>query len=197
MYEAMEPLFACAMLPALVIALANDAFKDYHSLEEIFNIPAPRAGTTHILRIREEMLSVPFFQTFDINGPTGMIQKAMGFNNRTVDMGHRAGFGSNITTHCERREALVLADGTLIFMRVVRHFELLTAAQQMATLMHRESSSPGIDPISSCPAMHHRRALSMERQTRSARIHGQLSTTFSAACLFNGFLRWNSLSLLR
>jgi hypothetical protein len=117
MYEDMEPLFACAMLPALAIALANDAFKDYHSLEEIFNIPAPRAGTAHVLQIRDEMLGTPFFQTFDANGPTGMIQKAMPFSNRTVDLGHRAGFVSNITIHCARREALVLADGTLTYMK--------------------------------------------------------------------------------
>ena len=47
MYEDIVPLFACAMLPALAIALANDAFRDYRSLEEIFAIPPPIAGTVH------------------------------------------------------------------------------------------------------------------------------------------------------
>jgi hypothetical protein len=65
MYEDIVPLFACAMLPALAITLANDAFRDYRSLEEIFAIPPPIAGTVHPLRIKEEMLDVPFFQTFD------------------------------------------------------------------------------------------------------------------------------------
>ena len=61
MYEDIEPLFACAMLPALAIALANDAFQDYHSLQDIFAIPPLIAGTMHHLRIKEEMLDVPFF----------------------------------------------------------------------------------------------------------------------------------------
>jgi hypothetical protein len=111
MYEDIEPLFACAMLPALAIALANDAFQDYHSLGEIFAIPPPIADTVQCLHIKEEMLDVPFFQTFDADGPTGMIEKANAFSNRTVNLGHRAGFPTNITIHCGRREVLVKADG--------------------------------------------------------------------------------------
>jgi hypothetical protein len=153
MYEDMEPLFACAVLPALAIALANDAFEDYHSLEEIFDIPAPRAGTPHALRIRKRMLDAPFFQTFDANGPTGVIEKAMTFSTRTVKLGHRAGFASNITMHCTRREVLVLADGMYLLVCGKHPLELLTTAQQMATPMHRESSSPGTGATSSCPRM--------------------------------------------
>jgi hypothetical protein len=111
MYEDIEPLFACAMLPALAIALANDVFQDYHSLEEIFAIPPPIADTVDCLQIKEEMLDVPFFQTFDADGPTGMIEKANAFSNRMVNLGHRAGFPTNITIHCGRREVLVKADG--------------------------------------------------------------------------------------
>lgn len=111
MYEDIKPLFACAMLPALAITLANDAFQDYHSYEEIFAIQTPIAGIVHPLRIREDMLEVPFFQTFDENGPTDVIEKAGPFSARTVSLGHRAGFPTNITMHCRRREALVKADG--------------------------------------------------------------------------------------
>jgi hypothetical protein len=111
MYEDIEPLFACAMLPTLAIALANDAFQDYHSYEEIFAIPPPIAGIVHPLRIKEEMSEVPFFQTFDANGPTDAIEKAGPFNTRTVNLSHRAGFPTNITMHCGRREVLVKADG--------------------------------------------------------------------------------------
>lgn len=114
MYEDIEPLFACAMLPALAITLANDALQDYHSYEEIFAIPPPMAGTVHSLRIREEMLEVPFFQTFDADGPTGVIEKAGPFSARTVNLGHRAGFPTNITIHCGRRESLVKAAGMFL-----------------------------------------------------------------------------------
>ena len=49
MYKDIEPLFACAMLPALAIALVNDAFQDYHSYEEIFAIQPRIAGIVHPL----------------------------------------------------------------------------------------------------------------------------------------------------
>lgn len=110
MYEDMQPLFACVMLPALVIALANDAFQDYHTEEEIFAIPPPLAGTVHHLRIKEEMLEVPFFQRFNSNGPSGQIEKAGPSATRKVKLGHRAGFPVNLTDHCNRREALVKAE---------------------------------------------------------------------------------------
>ncbi|KAG9242200.1 hypothetical protein BJ878DRAFT_544482 [Calycina marina] len=110
MYEDMETLFACVMLPALVIALANDAFQDCHSEEEILAIPPPLAGTVHHLRIKEEMLEMPFFQRFNANGPTGQIEKAGPASTRDVKLGHRAGFPVNLTGHCKRREALVKAE---------------------------------------------------------------------------------------
>lgn len=60
----MEPLFACVMLPILSIALANVAFLDYYSVEDIFAIPVLIQSTLYQLRIREAMLEVPLFQTF-------------------------------------------------------------------------------------------------------------------------------------
>jgi hypothetical protein len=114
MYEDIEPLFACAMLPALAIALANDAFQDYCSLEEIFDILPPIAGTLQPLRIKDDMLDVPFFQTFNADGPTGTIEKANTFSNRTVNLSYRAGFPTNITIYCGRREALVKVDSILL-----------------------------------------------------------------------------------
>jgi hypothetical protein len=111
MYEDIEPLFACVMLPTLSIALANNAFMDYQSEEEIFAIPAPIAGTVHPLRIKGEMSEMPFFQTFNENGPTGEIEKAGSSSTRKVKLGHRAGFPVNLTDHCNRREALVKAEG--------------------------------------------------------------------------------------
>jgi hypothetical protein len=111
MYKDIEPLFACTILLALAIMLVNDAFQDYHSLEEIFDIPPPIAGTVQPLRIKDDMLDVPFFQTFNMDGPTGTIEKVNVFSNRMVNLGHRAGFPTNITIHCGRRELLVKVDG--------------------------------------------------------------------------------------
>jgi carbonic anhydrase len=107
----MQPLFANPMLPLLAIAFASNAFEDYHSFEEIFAIPPPVVGAIYEIRIRKEMLQVPFFQVMSPNGPTGKIQGAASFDKRMVDLGHRAGYLENITVHAMRREVLVKADG--------------------------------------------------------------------------------------
>ena len=62
MYEDMEPLFANPVLPLMAIALADHAFQDYRSFEEIEEIPPPADGSLHHLRIKKDMLRVPFFQ---------------------------------------------------------------------------------------------------------------------------------------
>jgi hypothetical protein len=111
MYEDMEPLFANPTLPFLAITLAQDAFQDYNSYDEIFAIPPPEDGIPYPLRIKKEMLHRPFFQTMSSNGPTGKIEGASKFGRWLVDLGHRAGFPVNIGVHDFRAEVLVKADG--------------------------------------------------------------------------------------
>ena len=113
MYEDMEPLFANPVLPLLAIALADEAFQDYDTFEEIEAIPPPEDGSLHHLRIKEEMLDVPFFQNVTSDGPNGKIQGAGPFSHRTVALGHRAGYQENIGIHDIRAEVLVRADGKL------------------------------------------------------------------------------------
>ena len=110
----MEPLFANPVLPLLAVALADDAFQNYRTFEEIEAIPPPVDGSLHHLRIRKQMLHVPFFQTVAPDGPTGKIQKAGPFSTRTVSLGHRAGYQENIGIHDIRAEVLVKADGKLL-----------------------------------------------------------------------------------
>jgi hypothetical protein len=116
MYEDMEPLFANPILPLLAIALADDAFQDYQTSEEIFAIPPPSDGNLHELRIRKELGRVPFFQIMSPSGPTGKIQQAVSFTKRMVDLGHRAGYPQNIGVRAIRREVLVKADGKCLSM---------------------------------------------------------------------------------
>ena len=110
----MEPLFANPVLSLLAIALADEAFQDYGTFEEIEAVPPPTDGSLHHLRIKNGMLKLPFFQTATSDGPTGEIQKACAFSNRTVDLGHRAGYEENIGIHDMRAEVLVRADGELV-----------------------------------------------------------------------------------
>ncbi len=56
MYEDMKPLFANPVLPLLAIALANHAFQDYGTFEEIVAIPSPADEFLHHLRIKNDML---------------------------------------------------------------------------------------------------------------------------------------------
>ena len=114
MYEDMEPLLVNPILPLLAIALADRAFQDYATFAEIEAIPPPADGSLHHLRIKKEILRVPFFQIVSVDRPTGKIQGAGSFSNRTVDLGHRAGYEENIGIHDIRREALVKADGKFL-----------------------------------------------------------------------------------
>jgi hypothetical protein len=107
----MEPLYANPIMPVLAIAIADEAFQDYQTVEDIFEIPVPPDGIPFELRIKKELDQVPFFQVMSAEGPTGKIQTAGSHSKRTVDAGHRAGMGANITFRAKRREALVSADG--------------------------------------------------------------------------------------
>jgi hypothetical protein len=116
MYEDMQPLYANPILPFLAVAIADNAFQDYDTVEEIFAIPPPFDGTLHELRIKEKLLPMPFFQTMSPSGPTGKIQKAVAVAKRLVDLGHRAGYPENIGFRATRREALVKADGKYLLL---------------------------------------------------------------------------------
>jgi hypothetical protein len=107
----MEPLFANPVLLFLAIAIANNAFRDYHSVEDIFAIPAPRQGTAKILKFRNSILNDPFFQCMPCDGPTLQYKDANSYYRRKVALGHRARYMVNITTHASRREIMVKVGG--------------------------------------------------------------------------------------
>ncbi|KAL2044985.1 hypothetical protein N7G274_002760 [Stereocaulon virgatum] len=71
MYEDMDPLFANPVLPLLAIALADRAFQDYATFEEIEAIPPLAYESLNHLRIKKDMLRVPFFRIVSADGPTG------------------------------------------------------------------------------------------------------------------------------
>jgi hypothetical protein len=124
LYEDMEPLFANPLLPFLAIAIANNAFRDYDSPESIFAIPAPRRGTATILKFKNSFLDIPFFQRMSRDGPTGEHEDAASYHRRKVELGHRAGYVVNITTHAGRRESMVKVGGRSLGSRMI--YALLT-----------------------------------------------------------------------
>ena len=110
----MEPLFANSVLPLLAIALADLAFQDYATFEEIETIPPPADRSLYHLRIKKNMLHVSFFQRVSVEGSTGKIQGVGSFSNRTVDLRHRVGYEEDVEIRNIRREALFKADGKFL-----------------------------------------------------------------------------------
>jgi hypothetical protein len=137
LYEDMTPLYANPLMPFFAIALADEAFQDYQTFEDIFMIPPPPDGIPYELQIKKELDLVPFFQIMSAEGPTGKIQTAGSHSKRMVDAGHRAGYGANIGFRARRREALVQADCKSSFDDISTR-EVLTIAKQMVTQRRRE-----------------------------------------------------------
>ncbi|MCJ1360791.1 MAG: hypothetical protein MMC33_010800, partial [Icmadophila ericetorum] len=99
------------------IALADEAIQDYSTFDEIEEIPPSEDGSLDHLRIKNEMLNVPFFQNVTSSGPTGKIQGAVSISSRTVALGHRAGNQENIGIQDIRVEVLVRAGGISVTLQ--------------------------------------------------------------------------------
>ena len=66
------------------------------------------------------MLNVPFFQNVTSNRPTGKIQGAVSFSNRTVALSHHAGYQENISIHNIRIEVLIQTDDNLFDTKQIK-----------------------------------------------------------------------------
>ena len=110
-YEKTDTLLINPVLFLLAIALADNAFKDYSTLEEILAIEPPVDEDLCHIEWKDNILDIPFFRSATFRGPTGNIQKSNSFSHQLVALGRRAGYEENITVHDARREALIKADG--------------------------------------------------------------------------------------
>jgi hypothetical protein len=61
MYKKITPLYVNLVLSFLMIALADNAFQNYHSYKEIFAILLLEPGMLYKLEFKKEMLKVLFF----------------------------------------------------------------------------------------------------------------------------------------
>jgi hypothetical protein len=75
------------VLTLLAITIANNAFKDYTTMEEPLNIEPPDDDEMHPLQFKKKVFDTPFFHM-----STGEIQKANIFSNRLRELGYRAGY---------------------------------------------------------------------------------------------------------
>jgi hypothetical protein len=76
------------------------------------------------LKFKKSFLDIPFFQRMSRDGPTGEHEDAASYHRRKVELGHRAGYVVNITTHAARRESMVKVGGRSLGPRMI--YTLLT-----------------------------------------------------------------------
>ncbi len=107
MYENMKSLFANSILSLLAIALTDDVFRDYFNFAEIEAISSSQNEFLHHFRIKKVMLQMSFFRIISVDELTKKILDAQSFNNRTVQLNHRAEYVENINIHDIKTEILV------------------------------------------------------------------------------------------
>lgn len=98
-----RPLFCNPVLTMLARAIADHAFRDYSTMEELLAIEPPEDEMYH-LRQHESVLGKPFFHVIS----TGEMEKADTFSRRLRELGIRAGYLRCPTIHDFRAEGLYL-----------------------------------------------------------------------------------------
>lgn len=104
-HEGLEPrpLFCNPVLTMSARAIADNAFRDYSTMEELLEIEPPENEMYH-LRQNESVLGKPFFHVVS----TGEMEKADTFSRRLRELGVRAGYLRPPTIHDFRAEGLYL-----------------------------------------------------------------------------------------
>ncbi|KAI9761799.1 MAG: hypothetical protein M1840_001679, partial [Geoglossum simile] len=108
--ERADLLHCNPVLYFMAIALADEAFKDYSTFEEILRIEPPADQDIWHVEWKDEVLKKPIFRMMNPEGPTDRIQVATTYGNQLRYLGHRAGYRADISVHALRREALIKAD---------------------------------------------------------------------------------------
>jgi hypothetical protein len=99
------PLVCNAMLPILAIAIADRAFRDYDTIEDLLALEPEDDEMLH-LQWKESILNQPFFKTMSLRRGEGKIEKAGTLSKRLHDLGVRAGYMRPPTVHDFRAEGL-------------------------------------------------------------------------------------------
>ena len=104
MHEGLEPrpLLFSPVLTLLAKAVADGAFQDYGSVEELLELE-PHDEEMHRLSSKDDVLNKPFFGI-----TAGRMQKANTFGKHLRDLGFRAGYIKPPTVDDVRAEGLIL-----------------------------------------------------------------------------------------
>ncbi|KAK5188855.1 hypothetical protein LTR96_010859 [Exophiala xenobiotica] len=100
-----RPFLLNPILPKLAMCLARGAFRDYKTIDDVFNIPAPPEKEVYQLFWEPSICNCPFYE-----GATTEIEKANSYSTRLNDLGRRADYVKPPTIHDFRAEGLHLID---------------------------------------------------------------------------------------
>ncbi|OJJ66328.1 hypothetical protein ASPBRDRAFT_137940 [Aspergillus brasiliensis CBS 101740] len=120
-YTEKTPLFLNLLTFFLPLASADQAFRDYESVDEIFDevdllsstLQEGEHKTIGTIYFRPDVLDKPLFRPRDeqaINTSTGRARGADAFGKMFAALGHQAGYPDNITVRACRRAALMETD---------------------------------------------------------------------------------------
>lgn len=102
-----RPFLLNPILPKLAMCLARGAFRDYKTIDDVFNIPAPPEKEVYQLFWEPSICNCPFYE-----GATTEIKKANSYSTRLNDLGRRADYVRPPTIHDFRAEGLHLIGGS-------------------------------------------------------------------------------------
>jgi hypothetical protein len=96
----------------LALFLADDAFKDYHSQEELFELELKDPDQPiWELQWDERVRNLPVFPQVRCDGPSDKTLSTNAFTRQLQDLGRRAGYKLPLKPHQIRAEALIKVDG--------------------------------------------------------------------------------------
>ena len=151
-YEHTDTLAVNPVAFILAIALADGAFRDYATLDEILAIEPPSDEAIWQVEWKESILDTPFCRAITSRGLSSNIQTANSFGDQLARLGKRSGHERNITIHAVRREALIKADGDALSPAIFVH-ALIDAADNGYSEAERMKFAGHLNP-STFPAFY-------------------------------------------
>ncbi|KAL2015888.1 hypothetical protein VTK56DRAFT_4663 [Thermocarpiscus australiensis] len=125
------PLFAQPMVHWLVNIISAQAFRDYHTIEDVLNVIPEEGESFCFLEWAEDMLDKPVFPEWSGSGPENKAKNDKAWGNQVSQWAKRAGFIHGLAIHAIRREILIKVNDSGASMGQVMKF---AAQRNMKTL---------------------------------------------------------------
>lgn len=104
-------LYAQPLLHWLANILSSNAFKDYHTIEDILKLEPPENEDFWTLEWAKDMEDKPVFPAWSSEGPLDESRDPTAWGGQASDWAVRAGFVNGVGLHAPRREVLIKTNG--------------------------------------------------------------------------------------